>query len=523
MAKIINQEFGKDWAFYNADCIFGMSNLPDNSIDFSVYSPPFAQLYIYSDSVADMGNSSDDDEFYEGYEFVLRELYRVTKEGGHQAIHCKDLMRYISSHGYSGQDDFPGKIVKLAEQCGWVFQCWITVWKNPVVEMQRTKTYGLLHKSFQTRSEVVRQGAPDIVLILKKQEEKGQYDNNQPMRELPTDVEKRIHHIWSETNRSLKRRLEMLEFWLDYHKVNSVKELDSNLNSWLVSIWQNPAADEAETKIVSKSLATYTQDFIQSLSSKTRPGRLCFIHCELLLRIHNGKIVGKFDMMGEIVRRFESQDSWKFHTRIALTDGTYLVGFRNWTAELKANYKVLNGQVRHNLKAPETNFYYDKNVSPTEEVKIIERVYIGDGLTHAHYVGNKPPDNWHDDGYYSILVWQKYASPVWFDLDGLPNSHKNAWMNIDQTNVLNFKAAKDPEDQKHICPLQLDLIERLVLDYSEPGQVIFSPYGGIGSEAHTAIKLGRRAIAIELKSSYWKQGCKYLKQVERQSQQIELI
>lgn len=476
MANIINQELGENWAFYNADCIFGMSNLPGECIDFSVYSPPFAQLYIYSDSVADMGNSSDDAEFFDGYEFVLRELHRVTKEGGYQAIHCKDLMRYMNSHGYAGQDDFPGKIIRLAEKCGWTFQRWITVWKNPVVEMQRTKTYGLLHASFADRAEVVRQGAPDVVLILRKQNNLGEFDDNWPMPKLPKMVKRRINHIWSNENETEAKHLQIL----------------------------------------SLRLSCYTPEEIDRLSSETDPGRLCFAHCVPIPRFHNGQIVGYFDMMGEIIKRFEDQGSWKFHTRITLTDGSYLVGFRNWTDELRKNYKELNGQVNHNLTAPKVDRYeYQDNNGKLAH-------YDRNGVYHHDYVGNDPPRNWHDDGYYSILVWQKYASPVWYDLDRLPKNHADAWMDIEQTDVLNFRAAKDPEDQKHICPLQLDLIERLILEYTRPGDIVLSPFGGIASEGYQAVKLGRKAILFELKSGYWKQGVKYLKEIEKQSQQVEM-
>jgi DNA modification methylase len=557
MAKIINQAFGQNWVFYNADCIFGMSNLPDSCIDLSVYSPPFAQLYIYSDNVADMGNSADEAEFYEGYEFVLKELHRVTKDGGHQAIHCKDLMRYMNNHGYSGQDDFPGKIIRLAESCGWTFQRWITVWKNPIVEMQRTKTYGLLHKSFQERSEVVRQGAPDVVLILRKQANSGKFDESWPMPELPESVIERARHIWSVRERTLKQRYDKMEWLLDYHKINSIADYQANneLKNKVVETWENASEDTSQVRILNHRLSAYTPEFVDSESKALDPGRLCFVHCVPIPRFYKGEIVGYFDMMGEIIKRFEGQGAWKFHTRISLTDGSYLVGFRNWTDELKRNYKELNGQVTHNLTAPKnaekqifskttiSNSYHNlkhlynlsfgsekerleaiRDMEKNEAIRTETEIIYTDqkGTCHHDYVGNDPPRNWHDDGYYSILVWQKYASPVWSDLDGLPKNHPDAWVDIDQTNVLNFKAAKDPEDQKHICPLQLDLTEQLILEYSKPEEVVLSPFGGISSEGYQAVKLGRKAILFELKPSYWRQGVKYLTEVEKQSQQIAM-
>jgi DNA modification methylase len=481
MAKVINQEFGEDWAFYNGDCVFVMAGLPKASIDFTVYSPPFAKLYIYSDSVADLGNSADESEFFEGFRFALRGLHRVNKVGAYHAVHCKDLMRYMSSHGYSGQDDFSGNIILAAEAEGWTFQRRVTIWKNPVIEMQRTKTYGLLHKSFATRAEVVRVGAPDYVLLFRKQDNVGEVAENWPMPELPQSVVERVKHIWT-----------------------------------------MPGEDDRVIYVGNRNLEHYSPKRINELSSQVGPGRLAFIRCVDIPRIFDGERCGYFDMAGEIIRRFEAQGNWKFHTRISLTDGSYLVGFRNWSPELIENYKELNGAVTHDLKAPQSERYFEtRKVTEEEPSKV---VYFDDGKhKHQDYVGNEPPLNWHDDSYYSILVWQKYASPVWNDLEGLPAKHANCWMNINQTNVLNFKAAKDPEDEKHICPLQLDLTERLILEYSKPGDVVLSPYGGISSEGYVALKLGRKAILAELKSSYWKQGVKYLKTLEVQERQMSLL
>ncbi len=475
--RVIDQAFGDSWAFYNGDCVFVMAGLPADSIDFQVESPPFSKLYIYSDHIADQGNSSDDAEFFEGYQFTLRGQYRIAKPGSYHAIHCKDLMRYMSSHDYAGQDDFSGKIILAAEAEGWVFQRRITIWKNPVVEMQRTKTYGLLHKSFATRAEVVRVGAPDYVLIFRKQDEPGHYDESWPMPELPRAVIDRVAHIWTMASEDLSK---------------------------VLYVGNDP-------------LSHYTDVFIGDLSKQIGPGRLAFIRCVGIPRLNGNEVVGAFDMAGEIIRRFEGQGSWRFHTRITLTDGSYLVGFRNWTLELKENYQELNGRVTHDLRAPRIERYEYQN----DKGEFMH--YDRNNVPHPDYVGTDPPLNWHDDDYYSILVWQKYASPVWCDLDGLPGTSEDAWMNIKQTDVLNKLAAKDPEDDKHICPLQLDLIRLLIEEYSEPGEIVFSPYGGISSEGHEAVKLGRKAILAELKRGYWTQGVKYLRGIEIAIQQMSML
>lgn len=516
MAKIINQKFGENWAYYNGDCIHVMSNLPSDSIDFGVHSPPFAQLYIYSDSIADMGNASSDEEFFQGYEFTLRELFRIIKDGSYHAIHCKDLMAYMSNHGYAGQKDFPGQIIQLAELIGWTLQRFITIWKNPVTEMQKTKSYGLLHKSFAERAEVVRVGAPDIVLVFRKQKEQGGYDDTESMPFLPLSVIDRVKHIWS-----------------------------------------MPGDTSRQLSIHTQSLSAYTPETIDNLSKHTDPGRLVFVHCSLLPRRNkSGEIIGYFDMASEIIRRFEAQGSWKFHTRITLTNGTSLIGFRNWTDELKRNYKDLNGQVTHELAPPKGALYHEfvryeneyehevediihlaMNKSPDERTELENRLISikgkseiiktnyedKGGLKHHDYIGNDPPRNWHDTGYYSIFVWQKYASPVWFDLEGLPKTHPDCWMDIEQTDVLNYRVAKDKDDEKHICPLQLGLIKKIILEYSEPGEVIFSPYGGISSEGYTAVRLRRKAILAELKSSYFEQGVRYMRECEKSNLQRSLL
>jgi DNA modification methylase len=116
---------------------------------------------------------------------------------------------------------------------------------------------------------------------------------------------------------------------------------------------------------------------------------------------------------------------------------------------------------------------------------------------------------WKDKRDYSIQVWQRYASPVWFD--------------ISQTNVLNYQLARDGEDEKHICPLQLDVIERAIELWTNPGDIVFSPFSGIGSEPYSAVKLGRRGVGIELKESYFNLAVRYLQDIELASGQKDLF
>ena len=280
---------GKNWECTNSDCIPFVQQSPNESIHLSIYSPPFANLYTYSDKIEDMGNCSDDDEFLAQYRYLVRELFRMTKPGRMSCVHCIDLPSFKWKHGEVGLRDFPGGIIQTHVDEGWIYHSRITIWKDPVVEMQRTKSIGLLHKQLKKDSTMSRAGLPDYLLVFRKPGE-----NTEPVSHTADDF-------------------------------------------------------------------------------------------------------------------------------------------------------------------------------PVEQ-------------------------------------WQQWASPVWPD--------------INQTRTLNVKAAREPNDEKHVCPLQLDLIERCLVLWSNKGDVVFSPFTGIGSEGVSALKLRRKFIGTELKESYWKQACAYLQQAEAESERL---
>lgn len=288
MTEVLNQALGERFAAYHADCVEFTARMPDASVDFSVYSPPFASLYIYSQSERDMGNVGSEAEFLEQYRYLAANMLRITRPGRLTAVHCSDLPRTKSAHGVIGLYDFPADIRRAHEETGWTYHSRITVWKDPVVEMQRTKALGLLYKQLQKDSCRSRQGMPDYILVFRKV----------------------------------------------------------------------PENEDAGVPV--------------------------------------------------------PQDASSF-----------------------------------------------------------------------------PVDQ-----------WQRWASPVWMD--------------IDQTNVLNVRAAREAGDERHVCPLQLDLIERAIRLWSNPGEVVFSPFMGIGSEGFAALKAGRKFIGTELKEAYWRQAVKYLSEAERE-------
>lgn len=302
---------GDNWKLYMGDCVQQIANVENNSVGFTIYSPPFPDIFMYTDSHLDMGNVKNDKEFFEGYKFLIGEVFRITKSGRLTAVHCVDLPSFKYKHGAVGLRDFPGEIIRTHQEAGWIFHSRITIWKDPVTEMQRTKAHALLHKNFTAKAEQVRQGIPDYLLVFRK-----------------------------------------------------------------------PEDDDSEHVTQNREIGDYVG---------TEPP-------------HMNELMGN-----------------------------------------------------------------------------------GKSLEYS----------------YSIAVWQRYASPVWFD--------------IDQSKTLNYRAAKDSQDEKHICPLQLDVIARSIDLWTNRGDTVFSPFAGIGSEGYEAIKMGRKFIGIELKESYWKHAQKYLKEAEDQA------
>ena len=273
--NVITQMINDRYAIYNADCVEVTKQIPDNSIHYTLFSPPFASLYTYSNSDRDMGNCKGDDEFVEHFKFLAKELYRITMPGRLLSFHCMDLPLLKSKDGVIGLKDFPAILRQIFEECGFIYHSRVTIWKNPVTEMQRTKALGLLHKQIRKDSSMSRQGTPDYVITMRK---------------------------------------------------------------------------------------------------------------------------------------------------------------------------------------------------PGENPEMI---------SHTHE--NFPVD-----------TWQKYASPVWMD--------------IRQSNTLQRTSARAEKDEKHICPLQLEVIQRCIELWTNPNDIVFDPFAGIGSVPYVALRMNRRGLGCELKESYYQQA-----------------
>lgn len=278
--NVKNQYVDDRMALYHGDSCEVLTEIPENSVHFEIYSPPFASLYTYSNSERDLGNSRDKTEFFEHFEFIVKELFRVLMPGRLMAVHCMNLPTSKARDGFIGIDDFRGDLIRLFQQAGFIYHSEVCIWKDPVIAMQRTKALGLLHKQIKKDSAMCRQGIPDYLVVMRK----------------PGDNPERVTH----------------------------------------------------------------------------------------------------------------------------TDETF------------------------------------------------------------------PVD-----------IWQKYASPIWTD--------------INPSDTLQYRSARDNEDEKHICPLQLTVIKRAINLWTNPNDIVLTPFMGIGSEVVTALELNRRAIGIELKDSYYLQAEKNAK------------
>jgi DNA modification methylase len=272
---LVKQESGENWRVINGDCVEEVAMLQCNSIDYSIFSPPFASLYTYSQSERDMGNCRSDSDFYDHFRFLISDLMRVLKPGRLLSFHCMNLPMTKERDGVIGIRDFRGELIRMFVEAGFIYHSEVVIWKDPVTAMQRTKAIGLLYKQLRKDSCISRQGIPDYLVTMRK------------------------------------------------------------------------------------------------------PG---------------------------------------------------------------------------------------ENPEP---------------VTKLHQE-------------FPVSLWQRYASPVWMD--------------INPSDTLQRESAREQEDERHICPLQLEVIERAVQLWTNPGDLVLSPFAGIGSEGFVALQQGRRFVGVELKESYWKQA-----------------
>ena len=312
MKNVLDQSEGKDWSLYNADCVEFSKSLPDNSLDFMVYSPPFSSLYVYSEGAADMGNVDSDEHFIEQYRYLVKEHLRTLRPGRCVGIHVKDLVYYQGSSptGTSGIRPFSDMCTKLFMEEGFDFQCRITIFRDPVLERSKTNAHGLLWKTFKSDATFCRVGMPEYLMVFRK---------------------------WAKT-------------------------------------------DEEKEQV-----------------------------------------------------------------------------------------------------KPVTH--------PADEVPLV--------------------------------AWQDLASPVWNAMGS--NQSGSGDMDLPATDVLNVKQARDEKAEKHLCPMPLNITKRALEMYTNEGDVVYSPFAGIGSEGVSCLTMNRKFIGTELNPTYYKQAVKYLEGQEDSGVQTDLF
>ena len=165
--RCVDQRFGKDWALYNGDCCEVLKGVPDKSVHYSIFSPPFASLYTYSNSPRDMGNCKTREQFMEHFGYLVNELRRIMQPGRDVSFHCMLLPTSKVMDGVIGLHDFRGELIRCFEARGFVHHSEAVIWKDPVTAMQRTKALGLLHKTVRNNSSMARQGIPDYLVTMR--------------------------------------------------------------------------------------------------------------------------------------------------------------------------------------------------------------------------------------------------------------------------------------------------------------------------------------------------------------------
>ena len=201
MSTVINQTIEDRFAIYNGDCVEVMANLPENSVGYSIFSPPFASLYTYSNSPRDMGNCRTDEEFFEHFDFLVQQLLRVMMPGRDVSFHCMLMPASKVRDGYIGLRDFRGDLIRAFQKHGFIFHSEVVIWKDPVTAMQRTKALGLLHKSVRENSAMCRQGIPDYLVTMRKPGESERITHTR--EEYPVDLWQKVASpVWMDINPS---------------------------------------------------------------------------------------------------------------------------------------------------------------------------------------------------------------------------------------------------------------------------------------------------------------------------------
>lgn len=233
--KCLDAAIGRDFAAYRGDCVDILKQMPDSCIDFAVYSPPFAGLYIYNDSIADIGNCADDEEFAAHYRYLMPELFRVMRPGRIVAVHCKDLVYYRTQRSTAGLRDFPGELIRAHIEFGFDFHSRITIWRCPVREMTKTKSHGLLYKQLRADSTFSRQGLPEYFVVFRKWAKEG--DEIRPVTHTKADFPLPQWQEWASPVWMDTRETDVLDAQRDPRDEKHICALPLDLITRAIILW----------------------------------------------------------------------------------------------------------------------------------------------------------------------------------------------------------------------------------------------------------------------------------------------
>ena len=618
MPKVIDYQEGDDWIAYHGDSVEVLRGLADDSLHFSVYSPPFASLYTYSASDRDLGNCRTHDEFHDHYKFIIGDLLRSTKSGRCMSVHCMALPTSKTRDGYIGLTDFPGRIIRACEDAGWIFHSKVTIWKDPVTAMQRTKALGLLHKQVLKDSCMSRQGIPDEVLTFRKPGENPERVIHRK-EDFPVALwQKWASPVWDDINpsdtlqfRSVREEADERHVCLaegslvltrehGYTPIETVEVGDSVLTHrgrWMPVLAKrcNGAAETVRVcaQGVAHLIATPDHKLYTRVASGTHEKASAMRNDPEWVEANNS--LGSYLnlRLPDVEDNQLTEAEWWIvgrwlgdgHRGTRQTSGKRGAGFGEFIIscghheidELTARLGENAGQVvvrtasqvtlrglRHevretlnrcgsgaaNKKLPgeavslcqskaeallsgylSADGHYVKKYDRHCASSISRALLLGmsmvamraRGVVASVYAGR--PDR---DG--EICGRMVHMSQDWvFAFRNSQGHHQSGWIGADgswrkvrrvddcgERQVWDLQVAEDASFTAegcvvHNCPLQLEVIERCVRLWSNPGDTVLSPFMGIGSEGYVALRNGRKFVGCELKESYYKQAVENLR------------
>lgn len=627
--KVLDQTQGKDWILYHGDCVEVVKGIPDNSIHYSIHSPPFASLYTYSNSTRDMGNSDSDEQFHVHFRFLVKELYRVLMPGRLLSFHCMNLPTSKARDGFIGIRDFRGELIRMFIEEGWIYHSEVVIWKCPVTAMTRTKALGLLHKQLVKDSAMSRQGIPDYLVTMRKPG-----DNPEPVSGELTDFvgenppsksgnktkdsiniwQKYASPVWTDINPSKtlqaspardnkdERHICLAKGTLvltqqGYKPIEEIAIADlvlTHLGRWKPVIAKqctgvNPVIHlkaqgvpnliltpdhKVWTRIAKKNDARQSAMKADPRWVKSVETAGSYVNLKLppvveesKYSIHEWKLIGRWLADGHLAKTrrdgiFISCGIQKLET-LKLMIGDKLGQIHDTGTAIQLRVKDPDGKLREIIKQcghgaankhlpPEAY-----SLPPTLAKALLDGYLSGDG----HYLESRK--KWMASSISRELllglalivqratgsVASVYAGrqPGVTTIEGrLVNTSQDwimcfnekkdfspfvaddgAWKKVRSTNSVGEAetwSLQVEDDASYTaencivknCPLQLQVIERGLQLWTNPGDVVLDPFNGISSTGWVALESGRKYVGVELKESYYKVGVQNLQHKENE-------